>query len=157
METEKLKEQNEAYKKELRYKATQLGRVEKRLEAKEEEIKKLRKKNHDEYDKRREAEKALEKNRSKLLEQMQTCIDLYKDALCYLLSLQPEQKILEADIETWIEDKHPTVVRLYDAEGRMTWKLDFYEREEEEDGNCNDIQDGNTEEEEQVRQSEVQA
>lgn len=148
METEQMKQKIEAMKKELRHKATLLGRADKRLEAKDEEIKELRRKNKDldekrreEFKKRRKAEIELDKKAEKASEQLQEVITLYKNAFCYLLSKCPDMKIPEAEIKEWAEGKHFTVVRLYDNEGaadsQMMWCLDVFEETEADDKDTN--------------------
>ena len=139
MELEQLEHKVEALTKELRSQAKKLGRAYRRIEAKDEEIKELRKKNtilqeqkQNEFSKRRRAEYELDKHGRKVSDQLQEVINLYKDAFCYLLSQTPEQKIPEADIKAWAEGKSFTVVRMYDDAGQMNWFLDVYEETKED-------------------------
>ena len=139
MEQEQMKHQIEAMSRELKGKSIKLGKANRRLEAKDKEIRELRNKNRilqeqkqEEYSKRRKAEYALDRQGKKVSDQLQEVINLYKDAFCYLLDQHPEKKIPEEDIKAWSKGKSYTVVRMYDDDGSMKWFLHMFEETRED-------------------------
>ena len=137
MDLEQTKQKLAAAQKELRYNATLLGRADRRIEAKEAEIKDLRRKNREleekrleEFKKRRKAEITLNDYEKKAYGQLEEIIKTYKDALCYLLSMRPDQELPEAEIKEWTKDKAYTIMRTYKDDKDMTWKLVEFDAEE---------------------------
>ncbi len=164
METEQMAQKIKAMSKELRYKATLLGRADKRLEAKEAEIKDLRKKNRrleelreEEYKKRRQIETTLDRKSEKAAAQLTEVIKLYKGAMCYLLSKTPDGKVPEDEIKEWAKDKYYTVVRMCDEDGILKWMLDVQEVTDTDESNeCEGIPGDDTEPEPETEEQQVQ-
>lgn len=138
METEQMKQKIEAMRKELRYKATLLGRADKRLEAREKEIKELRRKNKAlegqklaEYKRRRKAESDLhdyEKNESERYFKM---AKLYEDRLAYLIWAYCDSRLPEARVKEWAKNKEYALS--FDSKSQdLVWVVTI--REVKEDG-----------------------
>lgn len=133
MSEEIMKQKLDAMRKELKYKAVLLGKADKRLEAKEQEIKDLRKKNREiderraeEFRKRRKAEIEIERSGQKAAGQLKDLIELYKDVMCFLLYSHEPDGLSEEMVRAWAEEHKDacySVLRMPDKQGQMLWQL----------------------------------
>lgn len=144
METEQMKHKIEAMRKELRYKATLLGRADKRLEAKEKEIKDLRRKNKQlegqklaEYKRRRKAESDLNDYEKHESERYFKMAKLYEDRLAYLIETYCDSRLEENTVKEWAKGKEYALT--FDSKSKdLVWVVST--REVKEDGKDTDIQ-----------------
>lgn len=109
----------EAMKKELHKRDTMAGRDRKRLEAKEEEIKELRKKKRVLEDKLQKAEKALV-NQERLEREFITLASLYECRFAYLIE-KLGGTVSEEDMESWAKGKEFAVVG-EEEDGNRIWR-----------------------------------
>lgn len=128
---------------ELKSLSSKLGRAEKRIEARDQEIKDLRKKNRELDQKCMEMEGIMRKVNARdekmaerlrktnkqlrdlsegLTEKIGTAMSLYKDRLCYMISEYAGGELPEEEVEKWAEGKAFSIV-LETEEGKKIWKV----------------------------------
>lgn len=144
MTEEQMKQQINAMKKELKYKAVLLGKADKRLEAKDQEIKDLRKKNREieslraeEYRKRRKAEIEVERHGVKATDQLKQIIETYKDVMCFLLYHNAPDGLSEQEVSAWAKEHRDaaySVLRMPCKGGDMLWQLVTQEVKKDDTG-----------------------
>lgn len=112
MEKQKIK----AMEKEMRKLASALGRVEKSLEAKENDIKELRKKSRyyedrslEEYKRRRKLEHETSQKDKRLAMELQKVTEIYEDRMCYLIETYCNGKLKERDVQEWAKNKEVAI------------------------------------------------
>ena len=138
LETEKIK----ALERELKGAMSKQGRLEKKIEARDDEIRKLRDKNHrledlrrDEYSRRRKAEKELEIYQKHEAERLYNMAIPYEDRMCYLLDTYTGGVLNESDVQAWAKGKEFTLTfegKAEDSENR-TWKVITRKAKDDED------------------------
>ncbi len=138
-EGEILKEQHtyDAIEAEYRKLRVQYGRLEKRLYARDEEIKDLRRKNHalgDQYEKIRTAYDKEKKNAKSLSDALFHGLPVYEARFCYLMEMFSDGMFNETDFQDWSKGKEFRLeVAGKDEDGNVTlWKSNV--REVKEDG-----------------------
>lgn len=128
---------------ELKSLSSKLGRAEKRIEARDQEIRDLRKKNRD-LDQKcmemeglvrkvnardekmaehlRETQKKLHDITEDLSEKIGKAMSLYKDRLCYMISEYAGGELPEEEVERWAEGKEFSII-LETEDGNKIWKV----------------------------------
>lgn len=120
----------EALRTELKKMASKLGRAEKRLEPKLQEIESLKSKKKmwedkyfEEHKKLAQAERRIKDLEGNAMDELVNMARIYEDRMCYMIDMfVPLQKLSESEMKEWAKDKEIALIH-EDNEGDVIWKV----------------------------------
>ena len=117
-----------ALREENRRLSSMIGREKKRVQSRDEEIRKLREKNHklenlrqEVYGKYRKLQSEKEELDRKYAEDFGKIAAMYEDRICYLLDTYTDGKLREADVEEWANGKEFCLTYEGEVEDERIW------------------------------------